>query len=186
MGGQMALTDTTVFIFHDGKVYPSLERWSRKRPDSAIARVILKLANHVQFGRTVRSKEYMVDVAHEFFPEFRVGAMLTVGEDGVLPRSAWQGISQVVLLWPDANGMGWGTIERDVLRQVPAGVRIIAVNGRRRTFTLNRRLLAGLRWKRFLEKSLALEIAFTTAFIFITPALMLSDFVRRRLLREAK
>lgn len=182
----MALTDTTVFIFHDGKVYPSLERWSRKRPNSAIARIILKLANHVQFGRTVRSKEYMEDLAHELFPEFQAGAMLTVGEDGVLPQTGWRGASQVVLLWPDANGMGWGAIERDVFGRVPAGVRIIAVNGRRRRLTLSRRLLAGLSWKRFLEKSLAVEMAFTVAFIFITPAFMLCDFVRRRLAREAR
>src|SRR5208283_1707428 len=155
MGGPMALTNTSVFIFHDGKVYPSLERWSRKRPDSAIARVILKLANHVQFGRTVRSKEYMEDLAQELFPEFRAGAMLTVKEDCVLPQTDWQGISQVVLLWPDANGMGWGAIERDVLRRAPAGVRMIAVSGRRRIFALTPRLLATQRWKRFLEKSLA-------------------------------
>jgi hypothetical protein len=180
MGGSMAMKSATVFVFHDGKVYPSLERWSRQRPHSVLGRTILKLSNHVRIGQSTRSREYMKTLAQSLFPEFQASAKLTVGEDGFLPQIDWQRTSEVVLLWPDANGMGWRHIENQVFRNAPSGTRITAVNGRRRRLALTRSRLAGLRWKRGLEKTLAFELAFTVAFVLITPVLILSDFARRR------
>jgi hypothetical protein len=180
MGGPMALKSESVFVFHNAKVYPSLERWSRQRPHSVLGRTILKLSNHVRNGQSIRSREYMETLAQSLFPEFQASAMLTVEEDGFLPQIDWQRTSEVILLWPDANGMGWRGIENQVLRNAPSGARITAVNGRRRRLALTRGRLTGVRWKRFLEKTLAFELAFTVAFVLITPALILSDFVRRR------
>src|SRR5579872_4056435 len=172
MGRSMALASGSVFIFHEGRVYPVLEGWAQRNPRSILASVILKLANHVQNGRTVRGRQFMESVAREAFPQFQPDRMLTVGEAALLPQTDWRAVSEIVLIWPDANGMGWAPIERQIFRNAAPGARVLVVNGRRRRIELTRNSWRSMRWRRFLEKSLVVELAFTVAFLFITPALI--------------
>jgi hypothetical protein len=82
---------------------------------------------------------------------------------------------QIVLLWPDGNGMGWFRIERKVFRAKNATARVYVLNGRKRLFELQRRLWRGYRVRRFLEKSFLLESGVLVVFLLTAPVLALWD-----------
>jgi hypothetical protein len=176
----MVVEQKTIFVFHEGRVYPALEAWAQAHPDTVFARIVAKLANHVRNGRMLRGRQYMEGVATELFPDFQSEQMLSATVAGVLPNVNWQGAKEVVCVWPDANGMGWGPIERQIFRSAPTDTPVFAMNGRRRRWRLTPGTLIGLRWRRFLEKALVVELGFTLAFLFVTPLLVVYDRLRGR------
>jgi hypothetical protein len=112
-----------------------------------------------------RPPQYMRELFAERFP----GG--TVVSD-VPQRDA----DEIVLLYPDAIGLGFAAIER----RLPRGIPVRALNGRRREFALDRPTRRALRTRRALERSLVGEAIALTLFAALTPALLLSDLVRRR------
>jgi len=84
---------------------------------------------------------------------------------------------QIILLWPDGNGMGWSSIERKVIRAKNATARVYVLNGRRRLFELQRRIWRGYKVRRFLEKSFLLESGVLVVFLLTAPILALWDLV---------
>jgi hypothetical protein len=82
---------------------------------------------------------------------------------------------QIVLLWPDGNGMGWFNIERQIFREKNANTAVFVLNGRNRLFELQMALWRRYRLRRFLEKSFLLEFGFLGVFLVTAPALALWD-----------
>lgn len=86
----------------------------------------------------------------------------------------------VVLVYPDAIGLGCSSIERRVRRVAPRGAELLVLNGRNRVFPLTRMTLIRLRVRRLLEWTMAPE---TIAAVVMVPAgcvLALWDFLRGR------
>lgn len=111
-----------------------------------------------------RSPEYMQALFAERYPEGRL-------EGGLL-----EGASEIVLLFPDAIGLGYGAIER----RLPAGVPVRVLNGRRREFALDTRARRALRVRRLLERTMAVEAAALAVAAAATPVLLLADLARGR------
>jgi hypothetical protein len=83
------------------------------------------------------------------------GDGLTVPLDRALPNLL--GTDTVVLIYPDALGLGFGRLES---RLVAAGAKnIVVVNGRRRLFPLTTAARRALRWRRVLASTRLPEIA---------------------------
>jgi hypothetical protein len=86
----------------------------------------------------------------------------------------------VVLLYPDAIGLGFGAIERSVLSYKAKSAAVEVLNGRRRQFGLTSATRWRLRLRRFLEWTMLPEMAFIPVFIVVTPVLWMIDAVRGR------
>lgn len=174
------MIDRTLFVFHAGTAYPRLERWALGHSRSVLSQPILKLAKILEYRRTPRSQGYMERLAQRAFPDFDRRQLVVVGDDRQLGALDWTALQRVVLLWPDANGTGWSGIVRQVFRRKRPHTGVIVLNGRQRLFMLNRLEWRSFTWRRALEQTLALELAFVLAFVLITPWLMLWDLLRAR------
>jgi hypothetical protein len=87
---------------------------------------------------------------------------------------------EVVLLYPDAIGLGWGKAERKIRQQTLPNTLVSCLNGRGRYFILARRTQVSLRLRRMLEKTLLVEFLSSVVFVILTPILFSYDFVCRR------
>ncbi len=96
--------------------------------------------------------------------------------DGRLEPAPPADAAQIVLLYPDAIGLGFGSIER----RLPAGVPVRVLNGRRRDFTLDRRTRRALALRRALERSMIVESAALALAVAATPILLAADLARGR------
>lgn len=162
-----------LFIEFYASAYPwaARQRWL---PASLLG----MLARHLHHPRNPRSPEYMREFAGVTYGDVSADRFVSASVDQRLPSLEWGGIKEVVLLWPDANGLGWTPIEREVFRSKPAAARVTVLNGRRRTFVLNKPEWREVRRRRFVEKSLLAEAAFTLTFFVATPLLLLIDLAR--------
>jgi hypothetical protein len=112
--------------------------------------------------------------------EVPASAIVQVPPGQGLPQIQWDSVSEIVLLWPDGNGLGWGRLEREVFRRKQPSTRLTVLNGRRRSFVLNRGQWRTTRVRRFIEKSLVTEAAFTVVFAVTSPFLLAWDMARGR------
>jgi len=134
---------------------------SRLRP-----RTLRRLYRRALLARAKpRSREYMLELFAEGFPD---GAV----EQDVPAES----VDEIVLLYPDAIGLGFGSIER----RLPAGVPVQVVNGRRRSFSFDTRTRRALVLRRALERSMAGEALALAVAALLTPVLILVDAARGR------
>lgn len=137
-------------------------------PITAYRKVLWQKANP-------RSEQYMRDLFNERYPD---GEFVMV-EDGESAAQRLAGARQIVLLYPDAIGLGFGGIEKAALRAAArSGTRVRALNGRRHEFELDGRALRALRLRRVLERYMLGELAITIGFVIATPFLVCADFVR--------
>jgi hypothetical protein len=109
-----------------------------------------------------RSPQYMRDLFAERCP------------DGVITDAVPPGADEIVLLYPDAIGLGFGAVER----RLPSGVAVRILNGRRREFALDTRTRRALRLRRLLERAMLGEALAVAAAAAVTPVLLLADRVR--------
>lgn len=86
----------------------------------------------------------------------------------------------VVLLYPDAIGLGFGGIESLVARNRKHWATVRVLNGRRRSFVLSRTAHAGLRMRRAIERSMMGEALLIVPFVMVTPFLVAIDLLRGR------
>jgi hypothetical protein len=121
-----------------------------------------------------RSLQYMRERFAEAAPD---GTLVDAG-----PRlaDAVRGAERVVLLYPDAIGLGWERIERTVLAAKAAGTRIEVLNGRRRRFAFDARTRRALRVRRVLERTMLAELLVAPVIIGMAPLLWLADALRAR------
>jgi hypothetical protein len=128
----------------------------------------------IWFKANPRSAAYMRERLAERWPNaFFVDAS----------ASAWAasltGADTIVLLYPDAIGIGFAGIERQV-RVLAPRARIEVLNGRRRSFALDGRTRFALALRRFLERSMLTEIFLGAALLLATPFLLAADFLAGR------
>jgi len=169
------VTTETLFIDYGGPAYPTVERLTRSLGVPSVSKIANKLVFDSDSRRNPRTAEYMRDVAgslgHEPGPRI---THVTAASD--LDRHAVEQASAIVLLWRDANGSGWGPIERVVLAHKSPQVPVKVINGRRRSFELTPMVRRGYLVRRLVEKSLFVEmllfagLAATTPFVFLWDA----------------
>ena len=90
---------------------------------------------------------------------------------------ALEGASKDVFLYPDAIGLGYWRIEREIARRAPNAV-LEVLNGRRRQFTFDRKAKWALRFRRALEWSMLAECVAGAIVLIATPFLLVADVVR--------
>lgn len=160
----------TLFVYDHPRVYPRLFAWFGQIP--LLSRVVMLLERRLLFRQNARSKDYMLALAQQHM-ETTPGKLITRADLGSVN---WSEFNQVILLWPDGNGLGWGPLESKVRASMAAGSELWVLNGRRRLFRLSdsRDLLL----RRFLEKSGLVDLAAALVFVIGTPFLLAIDFAR--------
>ena len=123
----------------------------------------------VEFKANPRDEAYLRALFAERYPDGRIGALSEAGNADV-----------VVLLYPDAIGIGWSAVERDVRSRAGAGTELRALNGRRRDFALDRAMRRRLAVRRAFETALLGEALFTAVLLLATPPLLAWDLLRGR------
>jgi hypothetical protein len=111
-----------------------------------------------------RSPQYMRELFAERCPDGEIS-------DDVPARA-----DEIVLLYPDAIGLGFGAIER----RLPPGVAVRLLNGRRREFALDPPTRRALKRRRLLERAMLGELVALAAAAAVTPLLLVADLVRGR------
>lgn len=123
-----------------------------------------------------RSADYMRALLQEHFP---TAEWLNTSVD-----TDWiQRISRadtIILLYPDAIGLGFAGIERIIATQKSVWTNVHVLNGRRRCFHLNSATRRGLRLRRVLARTMFVEFLMLPIFVIATPVLWVIDAMRGR------
>jgi hypothetical protein len=130
----------------------------------------------VWFKANPRSREYMRALFEERYP----GGMFLESDDASTWRAAIRSAGIVVLLYPDATGIGWRRVDRETRRLLAPQAVLRVLNGRRRDFALDGATRRALVLRRLLERSMLAELAFIPVFLCTTPVLLLNDWLRGR------
>ena len=157
---------STLFIYHKGETYPG----ARLIPGRVLRMPFTKLSGYHEYRRSPRSFPYMRDLIAS-----TIGNIEHVAVHDMAIVSQVSKFEQIILLWPDGNGMGWFDIERQIFKEKRADARVYVLNGRRRLFELPRKQWRAFRLKRFLEKTFLLELGILLVFIVTAPFLALWD-----------
>ena len=120
-----------------------------------------------------RPAEYMTALFEQRLPG---AAIARIDGDGW--KEKLSGADRVVLLYPDATGLGFGSLERRLLRLTRG--RPSVLNGRRRVFELDRRTRRALLARRALERSMLVEAAGLLLIGLVTIPLVVLDLIRGR------
>jgi hypothetical protein len=152
-----------IFIQYTGSAYPGLTRLFGSR-----SRLINALSAHISHNGRCRSEEYMRARA-ACQGAITICAVTRLAELPPIGPGA-----EVVLLWADANGVGWRPVERKLMR---SGARISVLTGRGRSFELTPRRWRMVQYRRLLEKYLVGEVLFTIVFFAMTPWLTGWDWI---------
>lgn len=158
-----------VTLFHSPWPDDGLARPGRSQPLALYRYAVWYKANP-------RSAEYMRTLALEHFPDAEWAS--TAEQSEWASRIA--GADTIVLLYPDAIGLGFGSLEQRVMAHKRDWAGVEVLNGRRRKFRLNGATRMGLRLRRLLEWSMLPELLFLPVFILATPLLWVADAVRGR------
>jgi hypothetical protein len=130
----------------------------------------------VWFKANPRSREYMRNLFEERYP----GGVFV----DVAATPAWReplaAAGTIVLLYPDAIGLGCGATERAVRGALAPGADLRVLNGRRRDFALDGGTRRALALRRLLERSMLAELLFIPVFLCVTPVLLAIDLLRGR------
>jgi hypothetical protein len=156
----------TVGLLH----YPWGEDYGVERARPRSARRLYRRA--LAYKANPRDHRYMEALFREHHPD---GELVDAADAGW--REAVRG-ADVVLLFPDANGLGFGLLERELGSL--GGPTPAVLNGRRRRFALNPRTVAALRLRRALERSMVVDALLLAALALATPALLITDLLRGR------
>jgi len=130
----------------------------------------------VWFKANPRDADYMRELFVERYAE---GTLVDVNREARWGEAVARA-DTVVLLYPDATGLGFRPLERQVLRAKKNWAAVRALNGRRRDFLLTPSSLAALRLRRTLERTMLAELLFLPVFLCVTPLLLVADLLRGR------
>ncbi len=125
-----------IYALFDDSFFRKKPRWMPEK----LYRVVCQRSNP-------RSKEYMLDLLREKFPDAEI-------VDINQTRSPWK----IILLYPDSIGLGWGKIENRLKIQTKD---ITILNGRKRVFEFTSSVRRRLLLRRFLEMTFLPEILLT-------------------------
>jgi len=127
-----------------------------------------------------RDEEYMRALFAERYPD---GLFLsTAGGDGAGGdwRRELAAADTVVLLYPDAVGINFSGVEREVERRRKTWATVRVLNGRRRDFVLSGAARRELRRRRLIERGMLGEAVAVVLFAAATPFFVASDLLRGR------
>jgi hypothetical protein len=159
---------TAIGLYHDA--------WSGLgEAPITLRRPLLLFRKAMWFKANPRSADYMRARLAEAWPAAR---FFDCGTEPDWEQAA-AAAGDVVLLYPDAIGIGFGDIERR-LQSVAPRATLHVLNGRRRGFLLDAATHRALRLRRFLECSMLVEIVFGCGFLLATPVLLGVDWARGR------
>ncbi|MBN2010091.1 hypothetical protein JW960_12170 [candidate division KSB1 bacterium] len=118
-----------------------------------------------------RREAYMQELFETYYPD---GIFINIDNE-----PDWQhhivSASTIVLLYPDATGLGFMSVERTIWKQKRMWANIKVMNGRRRQFVINWSVYIQLLIRRILERTMLIELCATIPFVLITPILLLID-----------
>ena len=120
-----------------------------------------KLHNVVSIRANPRSQEYMLELLQEHFPEATIIDIDSPHENG-----------QLFLLYPDSIGLGWGVLERKLLKNFKD---IKVLNGRKRSFPFKSLIQFNLILRRFLEITFLPEIVLAPFLVMYGALLAVKD-----------
>ena len=123
----------------------------------------------IQMKSNPRSESYMTALFLEKYPK---GVFCNIDK----PSSVFKDVTpldKVVLLYPDATGLGYGRIEKKFKSKD-----VWVLNGRKRQFQRTRKSWVKFKFLRFLEKTMIPEFIFMASFVVVTPLLLLVDLLR--------
>ena len=129
----------------------------------------------VDFKRNPRSAAYMSALASHVGRD-----TWTVVQAGAVTDAEIAQASQLVLLWPDANGFGWSQLSRRVFRQKRSDARVSVLNGRGRFFELTPSARRRFAVRRLIQRTWVGEAAFMIIGLAISIPLAAWDAVRGR------
>ena len=110
----------------------------------------------VWFKANPRDAAYMQQLLGERSP----GAEFVNVDQRADWRDAAAGADTIVLLYPDAIGLGFAPLERKIAHTKKAGAVVRVINGRRRDFAWNGATRFALRVRRIIERTMLGEIIF--------------------------
>lgn len=163
------MTNRVVALYHNPWPSSALER-----PQTCSLGQLYRYA--VWYKANPRGAEYMQGLLAEHFPE---AEWLNTAEHADW-RARVSQADKVVLIYPDAIGLGLAPLEREVMAGKRAWAGVSVLNGRHRQFRLNRATLRGLRLRRLLAWSMLPELLFLPIFVVSTPLLWMADLMRGR------
>jgi hypothetical protein len=131
----------------------------------------------VWYKANPRNEDYMRTLFAELYPE---GVFLNIDHNYENWRQIVSEADRIVLIYPDATGLGFESVESEVelLRKSWTGVRVL--NGRRRDFAWSISVRRGLRMRRLLERTMILEIITMFLMVLSTPFLVAIDLMKGR------
>lgn len=141
---------------------------------NALKRPLAKYQRAVWFKANPRNESYMRSLFEEHYPE---GAFINVDKE-IDWVSQVKEADAVILLYPDAIGLGYSGVEKIVGHSRKSWASIRVLNGRKRDFLLNFPTRLGLKVRRMLEQSMLLEFTLLLPFIVMTPLLLAFDLIR--------
>jgi hypothetical protein len=122
-----------------------------------------------------RDEAYMRALFAERHPQ---GTFVRVDNEPDWQRKTTEA-DEVVLLYPDAIGVGYTRIESKLRGLRGSWASVSVLNGRKREFAFAP-MRRGLRVRRFAERWMIAEWAIMFCFVVATPALLVFDWVRGR------
>ncbi|WP_337996692.1 hypothetical protein [Oleispirillum naphthae] len=142
--------------------------------DYQLAQVEEALADAADGAATI-----FVDVALAAAPPTSMpAARVESREPEALSAADLHGFAEIVLVYPDALGLGRGSLEAGLRRRTACPIRIL--NGRRRTMPLSPENRRALRWRRILAATRATELGLSLLVIPLAAAWALRDALRGR------
>ena len=152
--------------------------WSNEYGDSSLKRRTLRGVHGKAVWRKAnpRNEEYMKGLFRSRWPE---GDYVNADSDPQWYRRV-PSANPVILLYPDAIGLGFQAVESRVLGLKKDRAAVHVLNGRRREYPFSRRMRGRLYFHRFLERWMIGEILMTFLFLLVTPVLLLRDWTARR------
>lgn len=118
-----------------------------------------------------RDENYMKELFSGYYP---AGTFINAGKDpdwvNAIPTAG-----EIVLLYPDAIGLGFRPIETRVIKLKKRISDIYILNGRRRKFLFSSSK-KGLYLRRLGERSMCLELLVIILFIVVTPVMLVIDW----------
>lgn len=160
------MTGQVVAVFHDPWIGLAEAPISLGRP-------VLLWRKAIWFKANPRTADYMRERLVEHWPNARF-IDTALDPDWIKAVST---ATRVILLYPDAVGLGYGHVERIVHRAAPNAA-LEVLNGRRRAFALDRQARRGLMLRRFFERSMLLELVMGLGLLIATPVLLALDVSR--------
>lgn len=161
------MTERVVAVHHDP--WPTEQARPKTRSPAALYHYA------VWYKANPRPAGYLRALLDEHYPD---AEWVETAKPGWTQRLAEA--DRIVLLYPDAIGLGFSAVERAVQAHKKTWSAITVLNGRRRTFLLNGVTRRALRLRRLLEWTMLPELAFLPVFVVLTTLLWAVDLARGR------